>query len=44
MLEGVPSEKKLAPGSTEIISMGEHKIEFHSLNLKKRFSSTVVLE
>jgi hypothetical protein len=44
ILDGVPFEKKLAPGWTEIIPVGEHKIEFHSLNPKKRFSKTVVFE
>jgi hypothetical protein len=44
MLEGVPAEKKWAPGRTEIIPAGEHKVEFHSLNPEKRFSREVKFE
>jgi len=44
ILNGVPFEKKLAPGWTETIPRGEYKVEFHSLNPEKRFSRTVVFE
>jgi hypothetical protein len=44
ILNGVPFEKKLAPGWTETIPVGEYKVEFHSLNPEKRFSRTVVFE